>query len=73
MDAVVVTRSVDLAAPPERVWPLVSDTDRFNRLLGMSEVRYRPVDAANTSVPKLAMMTPIVNSRPTESSGRTSP
>jgi adenylate cyclase len=49
MEAVVVTRSVALAAPPERVWPLVSDTDRFNRLLGMSEVRYRPVDAANKS------------------------
>ena len=49
MEAVVVTRSVDLAAPPERVWPLVSDTDRFNRLLGMSEVQYRPVDAANTT------------------------
>ena len=30
-DAVVVTRSVDLAAPPDRVWPLLSDTDRFNR------------------------------------------
>ena len=47
MDAVVVTRSVDLAAPPERVWPLVSDTDRFNRLLGMAAVNYRPVDAGN--------------------------
>jgi class 3 adenylate cyclase len=45
MDAVVVTRSVDLAASPERVWPLISDTDRFNRLLGMSEVRYRAIDA----------------------------
>jgi adenylate cyclase len=49
MEAVVVTRSVDLASPPERVWPLVSDTDRFNRLFGMSEVHYRPVDATNTS------------------------
>jgi class 3 adenylate cyclase len=27
------------------VWPLISDTDRFNRLLGMAEVRYRPIDA----------------------------
>jgi class 3 adenylate cyclase len=49
MDAVVVTRSVSLAAPPHRVWPLLSDTDRFNRLLGMSEVRYRPIDASNKS------------------------
>jgi class 3 adenylate cyclase len=47
MDAVVVTRSVNLASPPDRVWPLLSDTDRFNRLLGLREVRYRPVDAAN--------------------------
>jgi adenylate cyclase len=47
MDAVVVIRSVDLAAPPERVWPLISDTDRFNRLLGMNEVTYRPIDAGN--------------------------
>jgi adenylate cyclase len=47
MDAVVVIRSVDLAAPPERVWPLISDTDRFNRLLGMSAVTYRPVDEGN--------------------------
>jgi class 3 adenylate cyclase len=50
MGAVVVTRSVDLAAPPERIWPFVSDTDRFNRLLGMNEVRYRPIEAgAKTS------------------------
>jgi adenylate cyclase len=47
MGAVVVTRSVDLAAPPERVWPLISDTDRFNRLLGMSAVNYRPIDAGS--------------------------
>jgi class 3 adenylate cyclase len=49
MDAVVVKRSVSLAAPPDRVWPLLSDTDRFNRLLGMSEVHYRPVDPSNKS------------------------
>jgi class 3 adenylate cyclase len=49
MDAVVVTRSVNLAAPPDRVWPLLSDTDRFNRLLGMSEVHYRPIDPSDKS------------------------
>ena len=58
MEAVVVTRSVDLAAPPERVWPLVSDTDRFNRLLGMSEVRTGPstppTRAARASSPRRA-------------------
>jgi class 3 adenylate cyclase len=49
MEAVVVTRSVNLGGSPERVWPLLSDTDRFNRLLGMSEVHYRPVDPDNKS------------------------
>lgn len=29
-----------LAAPPERVWPLVSDTNRLNALLGNPPVRY---------------------------------
>jgi adenylate cyclase len=49
MRAVVVSRSVDLAAPPERVWPLLSDTDRFNRINGTSEVRYRPIEDGNAS------------------------
>src|SRR5579875_2257109 len=49
MRAVVVTRSVDLAAPPERVWPFVSDTDRFNRLIGAHDVRYLPIEEDNQS------------------------
>jgi len=49
MRAVVVTRSVDLAAPPERVWPFVSDTDRFNRLIGAHDVRYLPIEDGNPS------------------------
>jgi adenylate cyclase len=49
MDAVVVTRAIHLGASPERVWPLLSDTDRFNRVLGMGEVRYRPIDPGNRS------------------------
>jgi class 3 adenylate cyclase len=44
MRAVVVTRSLDLAAPPERVWPFLADTDRFNRIIGMHEVSYRPIE-----------------------------
>jgi class 3 adenylate cyclase len=44
MRAVVVTRSVDLAAPPERVWPLLADTDRWNRINGSAEVHYRPIE-----------------------------
>ena len=44
MRAIVVSRSMDLAAPPERVWPLLADTDRFNRIIGMHEVTYRPIE-----------------------------
>lgn len=44
MRAVVVTRSMDLAAPPERVWPFLAETDRFNRIIGMHEVSYRPIE-----------------------------
>jgi adenylate cyclase len=44
MRAVVITRSLDLAAPPERVWPFLADTDRFNRIIGMQEVTYRPIE-----------------------------
>ncbi len=48
MPAVVVTRSVDIAAPPERVWPLVTDTERWNRINGTGEVRYRPLPAGES-------------------------
>lgn len=29
-----------LAAPPEKVWPLLADTDRFNRFIGLPPVRF---------------------------------
>lgn len=29
-----------LPAPPERVWPLLADTDRFNRFIGLPAVRF---------------------------------
>ncbi len=32
-----------LAVPPGQLWPLVSDTDRVNRLAGLPPVRYRTV------------------------------
>jgi adenylate cyclase len=44
MRAIVVTRAVNLASPPERVWPFLADTERFNRLIGTHDVRYRPID-----------------------------
>jgi adenylate cyclase len=57
MEAVVVTRSVQLASPPERAWPLLSDTDRFNRLFGMSTVVYRPIDEAGKNKSSSARFT----------------
>jgi class 3 adenylate cyclase len=49
MRAIVVTRSMQLASPVERVWPLLSDTDRFNRLTGVRDVRFRPIEEGNST------------------------
>ncbi len=46
MGSVVVTTSVDLASSAEDVWPLITDTDRMNRIIGGEPVTYRPADAA---------------------------
>ncbi len=43
MSAVVVTGTVNLASPVEAVWPLIIDTDRMNRLIGMDAVEYKPI------------------------------
>jgi class 3 adenylate cyclase len=42
--AILVERTFQMASPPDRVWPLLVDTDRFNRLAGLAEVRYRPIE-----------------------------
>jgi class 3 adenylate cyclase len=44
MTAVRATATVDLASSPEEVWPLLVDTDRLNRLIGMAPVQYRPIE-----------------------------
>jgi uncharacterized protein YndB with AHSA1/START domain len=44
MRAIVVERSVNLASPVERVWPLITETDRFNRLIGMNEVHFTAIE-----------------------------
>jgi class 3 adenylate cyclase len=49
MRAIIVTRSVDLASPPERAWPFLADTERFNRLIGSHDVHYRPIEEGSTS------------------------
>ena len=37
--------TVELASAPADVWPLLVDTDRLNRLIGMDPVRYRPLES----------------------------
>lgn len=37
-----IERQTHLHATPAELWPIVSDTDRTNRLLGQGEVRYKP-------------------------------
>ena len=49
MGPVVVTTSVDLASSAEDVWPLITDTDRMNRIIGGEPVTYRPAGAAGDS------------------------
>lgn len=43
MNPVTVERSVELDATPEAVWPLLVDTDRLNRRMGMGTVTYQPI------------------------------
>jgi class 3 adenylate cyclase len=33
------------SAPPDRIWPLVADTERLNRALGLPATRYEPLPA----------------------------
>lgn len=44
MQPVVVEATFALKAPPEQVWPFIADTDRMNRRLGLSGVKYTPLD-----------------------------
>jgi len=43
MQAIVVEKAFELSASPESIWPLLTDTDRFNRLFGLAPVEYRPI------------------------------
>ncbi|CAN5234479.1 hypothetical protein BH09MYX1_BH09MYX1_48970 [soil metagenome] len=49
MTPVIVTGSVDLASRVEDVWPLIIDTDRMNRLIGMDAVEYKPIGDPTTT------------------------
>lgn len=43
MQPLTVTRSVRLQSAPEEIWPLLVETDRLNRLIGLAPVTYHPV------------------------------
>ncbi|MGC4079466.1 MAG: DUF5939 domain-containing protein [Rubrivivax sp.] len=43
MQPVVVETTIVLSSPPEDVWPLITDTDRMNRLLSTPAV-YKPIE-----------------------------
>lgn len=49
MGAIIVTKGFELSAAPEKIWPLLTDTDRFNRLFGLAPVDYRPNDASDST------------------------
>src|SRR5579872_6290074 len=44
MRPVIVTGSVLMASSPDDVWPLLTDTDRTNRLIGTAPVEFKPID-----------------------------
>lgn len=46
---IVVERSVELRAAPEQVWPIVADTDRLNRAIGLAPVELTPIDDASAA------------------------
>jgi adenylate cyclase len=64
MSPVVVTTRISMASPPADVWPMITDTDRTNRLLLGKPAVYRPIEkgtkgsarfVAQTSVAGFAM------------------
>jgi len=55
--------SWELAAPPEALWPLVSNTDRFNRDCGYPPVTLVPPAEASATSSRAPMPDPVTNSR----------
>jgi len=57
MRSVVVTKAVTLASAPADVWPLITDTDRTNRLvIGTSNV-YKPIEPGARSSARFVVET----------------
>jgi adenylate cyclase len=44
-----LTRVVECGSPPEALWPILADTDRFNRAVGLSRISFRPLDGAGAA------------------------
>src|SRR5689334_336100 len=44
MQPVMVEVNFAMKAAPELVWPFMADTDRLNRRLGLSGVKYTPLN-----------------------------
>src|SRR5215470_349181 len=46
---VELTRVVECKSPPETLWPILADTDRFNRAVGLSRIDVRPLESAGAA------------------------
>src|SRR5215467_2798763 len=46
---VELTRVVECKSPPEALWPILADTDRFNRAVGLSRIDVRPLEGAGAA------------------------
>lgn len=57
MKPVTLENTVLLESPRERVWPLITDTDRLNRVLGVGPVAFRPADTKTQSAARFIGMT----------------
>jgi class 3 adenylate cyclase len=57
MRSVVVTSTIDLASAPADVWPLITDTDRTNRLVFGSSNVYKPIEAGSKSSARFVVET----------------
>ncbi len=56
MQPVVVTTTIQLASAPRDVWPLITDTDRTNRLMSTAAV-YRPIEKGSKSSARFVVET----------------
>ena len=59
MGSVVITRTLSLASEPADVWPLITDTDRSNRLVVGSANVYKPIEETARSSARFLVETRI--------------